>query len=207
MQQLFDEYIFHLANLYAEILEEVGTVSRVMSYQTTVRRNETPLKCVVRLDDRVELLKKNYPQFAYITQFVFQTEEMFEKHKFNTTLFLEMFPGYGDKEAAIKSFLMMGISLILKEKESEFLLNYLGKNDFRELCWSECFASIYKNHQFLRPKAMAAFCSFLDKKDMLRAACGKTVISIFDKSKTSVQDIIKLLQKIYEKSSPNYSYI
>ena len=207
MQQLFNEYIFQLTKVYTEILEEVSLMSKVMSSQAMSNRNETPLGHVVRLDENVSILKKKYPQYDYITQAVFGNEEMFDNKKGNIILFPEFFPEYGEKEIAIKSFLMRGIAPILKEKESDFLLNYLENNGANEGCWSGCFAAIYKNHQFLRSKAMSLFCDFLDKKDILKAACGKDVISIFDRSQTSVQNVIKLLQKIYEKSNPNYSFI
>ena len=77
MQQLFDNYISDLTKVYSNVLEEVSMLSRLMTGQLYSKDNAL-LKQVVRLDGEIPRLKYAYPQFDYLTDYIFESEDMFD---------------------------------------------------------------------------------------------------------------------------------
>ena len=205
MQQLFNDYVSRLTSVYSSILEDVDILTELMTGQR-VSRNSTSLESVIKFDREIPKLECDYPQFSYLTKHIFQTEEMFDSVKRRMAISPELFPQYERGKNILIPVLLAELASVSKEKDCNFLLDYLEKNNLKETCWGACFSHIYKNHFSLRKKVTDMFYAFLDQCEALRFPCGDKVISIFDGSQTCIQDMMKLLQKIYEKSNPNYDF-
>ena len=205
MQQLFDEYISNLTRVYSNVLEEVGMLSKLMSGRLYAK-DDALLKQVARLDQEIPLLKQKYPQFAYLTEYVFESEDMFDAVKRSMAISPEIFPQYEKGKNILTPVLLAKLSHIATENDCNFILNYLEKNNVKESCWKECFANIYKNHPVLRIKVRDMFLNFLERTERLVFPCGEDVISIFDGTPSSVRDVMMLLEKIYKKTDPNYDF-
>ena len=187
MQQVFDGYIVDLTKVYSNVLEEVGMLSKLMAGQL-YSKDDILLKQVVRLDSEIPKLRRAYPQFDYLTKYIFESEDMFDAIKRSMAISPEIFPQYEKEKNILTPVLLAKLSHIIT------------------LCWKECFANIYKNHFSLRSKARDMFYDFLNHSGTLKIQCGEEVISIFDGTKSSVQDIMMLLQKIFERSKANYDF-
>ena len=205
MQQVFDGYIVDLTKVYSNVLEEVGMLSKLMAGQL-YSKDDILLKQVVRLDSEIPKLRRAYPQFDYLTKYIFESEDMFDAIKRSMAISPEIFPQYEKEKNILTPVLLAKLSHITTENDSCFILHYLKENKIKELCWKECFANIYKNHFSLRSKARDMFYDFLNHSGTLKIQCGEEVISIFDGTKSSVQDIMMLLQKIFERSKANYDF-
>lgn len=205
MQQLFDEYISNLTRVYSNVLEEVGMLSKLMSGRLYAK-DDALLKQVARLDQEIPLLKQKYPQFAYLTEYVFESEDMFDAVKRSMAISPEIFPQYEKGKNILTPVLLAKLSHIATENDCNFILNYLEKNNIKESCWKECFANIYKNYPSLQLKVRDMFLNFLERTERLIFPCGEDVISIFDGTPSSVRDVMMLLEKIYKKTDPNYDF-
>ena len=205
MQQLFNDYISDLTKVYTSVLEEVGMLSKLMSGQLYAQ-NDGLLGQVTKLDCDIPKLKQTYPQYDYLTKYIFESEDMFDAVKRSMAISPEIFPQYEKGKNILKPVLLAKLSQITPEAVSEDVLDYLKENGIKEYGWKECFANIYKNHFSLRKKARNMFYDFLSSCEKLNCPCGVDVISIFDGTQSSVQDVMMLLQCIYEKSNGNYDF-
>ena len=133
MQQLFNDYMSRLTNVYSGILEDIDIYTELMTGQRA-SKNSVPLETVLKFDKEVPKLLGDYPQFSYLTKHIFKTEDMFDSVKRRMAISPELFPQYERGKNILTPVLLAELSRISKREECDFLLNYLEKNDLKEVC-------------------------------------------------------------------------